>query len=73
MYYVYVLKSPAQDDIYIGYSSDLKRRMAEHASASSHSGWTLIYYEAYLAEADARQREGKLKHHGSGKVELKNV
>ena len=28
-------------------------------------------YEAYVSEKDARLREQRLKHHGSGKVELK--
>ena len=30
-----------------------------------------MYSEAYLSEADARDRERKLKGHGSGMVELK--
>jgi hypothetical protein len=43
---------------------------AKHQS-TAHPGWRLIYYEAYLKESDARNRERRLKHHGSGIVELK--
>ena len=44
--------------------------MREHAQAA-HRGWKLAYYEAYLSDADARERVRKLKAHGSGMVELK--
>ena len=69
MYYVYLLQSPGADDIYIGFTPDLRRRMREHGS--EHRDWTLVYYEAYASEKDARLRERRLKHHGSGNVELK--
>ena len=32
--------------------------------------WEVIYAEVYKSAADAKSREGKLKHHGSGKQEL---
>ena len=69
MYYVYILQSPKADDIYIGFSTDLRARMRKHRS--EHRVWRLIYYEAYASEKDARRREKRLKQHGSGKVELK--
>jgi putative endonuclease len=71
MYYVYVLQSPAADDIYVGYTEDLRRRFKEHQCRSTHQRWRLVYYEAYAAQSDARKRERRLKHHGSGIVELK--
>ena len=55
MYYVYMLQSPKADDIYIGFTPDLRRRMREHRSEHRH--WRLIYYEAYASEKDARFRE----------------
>jgi putative endonuclease len=66
MHYIYVLHSASDYGLYIGYSADLRRRLAEHqtgaARATSHRGpWRLIYYEAYLDEADARGREEYLK------------
>ncbi len=69
MYYVYLLQSPRADDIYIGFTPDLKRGMREHRS--EHRDWRLAYYEAYASAKDARLRERRLKHHGSGKAELK--
>ncbi len=70
MFYVYVLVNPESQRTYVGYSEDLKRRIREH-EGSAHRGWKLIYNEAYLCESDARERERKLKAHGSGMIELK--
>lgn len=70
MHYVYMLKKPGTKLIYIGYSADLKRRMREHQDRE-HPGWILVYYEAYLAEADARGRERVLKHYGNVQQLLK--
>ena len=69
MYYVYLLQSPSADDIYIGFAPDLRRRMREHRS--EHRDWRLIYYEAYASAKDARLRERRLNHHGSGQAELR--
>ena len=71
MYYVYVLQSPRADEIYVGFSTDLGARIKGHQSLLRHREWRLVYYEAYSAERDARRRERRLKHHGSGLVELK--
>ena len=50
MFYVYLLHSIADDGLYIGYSTDLKRRLSEHKRGASvatrHRGpWKLIYLE----------------------------
>jgi putative endonuclease len=71
MFYVYVLQSESDCGLYIGYSANLRRRLAEHKSgmafSTSYRGpWALIYYEAYTHEADARGRERFLKS-GSGR------
>jgi putative endonuclease len=71
MFYVYVLHSDADCGLYIGFSTDLRRRLKEHqagdAFATSYRGpWQLIYYEAYLEEEDALGRERYLKS-GSGR------
>ena len=75
MFYVYVLQSDSDDGLYIGFSTDLRRRLAEHqegkAFATSYRGpWRLIYYEAYQEEADALGRERYLKS-GGGRRFLK--
>lgn len=71
MFYVYILKSKKDDKSYIGSTNDLKSRMKLHNSGRILSTklrrpLTLIYYEAYLAEGDARRREQKLKNFGQG-------
>lgn len=69
MYYVYVLQSLKDENyLYIGYTSDLKERFKNHnlgkiRSTISRGPYSLIYYEAYKSETDARQREVHLKTH----------
>lgn len=67
MYYVYVLKNLRENEIYIGYTNNLQRRLKEHKAKKPE----LIYYEAYKSEKDARAREVKLKQHGQTKRRLK--
>ena len=76
MYYVYVLKSKKNDFIYIGSTPDLKKRVQSHNTGRNQSTkfyvpFKLIYYEAYFDKRDARDREHKLKHHGSAVGHLK--
>ena len=70
MYYIYVLKNDKTNEIYYGYTNNLKRRLKEHCN--NNCRWKLIYYEAYLSELDARERERKLKHYGQARNHLKN-
>ncbi len=75
MHYVYVLRSLSDDGLYIGYSANLRKRFEQHAQgasfATSYRGpWKLIYYEAYLEQADALGREHYLKS-GAGRRFLK--
>jgi len=69
MYYVYILKHPSEDRIYIGFSADLRSRMKRHQSV--HRNWRLAYYEAYASQRDARARERRLKHYGNVQQLLK--
>ena len=69
MCYVYILKHPTEDRIYIGFSADLRSRMQDHQSVPR--GWKLAYYEAYASEADARERERRLKDYGNVKQLLR--
>jgi predicted GIY-YIG superfamily endonuclease len=69
MYYVYILKD-LEYKLYIGYSANLKQRIAAHLSKSQYTSKKmhipeLIYYEAYSTEGLARARESKLKQFGS--------
>lgn len=77
MFYVYLLQHSETDQIYIGYTADLRRRVKQHnakgqKSTTRKSGqWSLKYYEAYASEIDAILRERKLKEHGSAKHKLR--
>lgn len=76
MFYVYVLKSKRDNKAYIGYSSDLRRRLKEHNQGFSKATekrrpFILVYYEAYHAKSDARRRELKLKKFKNSYKELK--
>jgi putative endonuclease len=66
MYYTYCLKSKFGNELYYGYTNDLIRRCKEHGNQ-----WKLVYYEAYLSEDDAREREQKLKDYGQARTHLK--
>ena len=76
MYYVYLLQSEKDQSTYIGYSDDLKKRVAHHNSGRvsftrKHKPYKLVYYEAYLVEKDARIREINLKRKGGQRDFLK--
>ena len=67
MFYVYCLQSESQkEELYFGYTNDLKRRITEHnagqnISTKRYKPWKIIYYEACLLESDAKRREKYLK------------
>jgi len=69
MYYTYLIKDWKNNQTYIGYTEDLKRRMVEHRNKKPE----LIYYEAYKSKKDARERERKLKQRGQTIRRLKEV
>ena len=76
MYYVYILSSEQDNNLYIESSNDLRRRLSEHnsgkvTSTKSRGPFVLKYYEAYKAESDARRREQSLKRDGRALAQLK--
>ncbi|MFH1561624.1 MAG: GIY-YIG nuclease family protein [Patescibacteria group bacterium] len=76
MFYVYVLKSKLTGKIYVGYSTDLKKRLTDHNRGKTRSTkdqrpWFLVYYEAYQDATDARKREASLKKNHAAKADLK--
>lgn len=78
MFYVYVLQSEKDGGLYIGFTSDLKHRFAEHQggqslSTSHRRPLVLIYYEAYLEESDALGRERFLKSGGGRRFLAKQL
>ena len=76
MFYVYVLQSKKDTKLYIGSTNNLEKRFKKHNdgeifSTKSRRPFELIYYEAFLSEKDAREREKQLKHFGKAYQELK--
>ncbi len=63
MYYVYVLINKKNKGVYVGYTNNLVRRFKQHKRKFPQD--KLIYYEAFLNEQNAREREKKLKYHSS--------
>lgn len=66
MYYVYVLQSKIGRKLYVGFSTDLQRRLREHQNKKVHTTARfgeieLIFYEAFKDEKDALRRESYLK------------
>lgn len=65
-HYIYVLRSLADGNFYVGYTNDLRRRFDEHCAGSVPSTrkrrpLELVYYEACRSQADATKREKYLK------------
>lgn len=74
MYYVYFILNEL-NYLYYGSTNDLRNRLMQHNSGKCISTkghqWKLIYYEAYLSESDAREREQRLKYHGQALAQVK--
>jgi len=66
MFYVYVLESKKNGNLYMGYTTDLIKRVLEHnqgrnISTRPYMPWQPIYYEACLNKEDAKRREKYFK------------
>ena len=75
MFYTYVLKSNKDGKLYIGWTKNLRNRIKEHSEAQviatkNRLPMKLVYYEAYLSEKKAIEREKQLKT-GFGRAYLK--
>ena len=76
MAYIYILKSLQDGNLYIGSTSDLSRRLAQHnegqvVSTRDRRPFEVVYYEAYRSEHDARKREANLKLRSRAFAQLK--
>ncbi|OIO00062.1 excinuclease ABC subunit C [Candidatus Desantisbacteria bacterium CG_4_10_14_0_8_um_filter_48_22] len=77
MYYVYILKSEKDGKHYIGMTSNLELRLAEHNNGSVKSTQNrtplkIIHYESYPDKKDATKRERFLKT-GKGREFIKLI
>ena len=76
MFYVYVLKSKIDGQLYIGSANNLKERLKLHNkgkvfATKARIPFELVYYEAYKSEHDARNRESNLKLRSRAFTQLK--
>ena len=76
-YYVYILQSKKDSELYVGCTNDLKRRLKEHNdglvfSTKGKHPYAIIHYEAFLHKKDAFLREKWLKT-GWGRNQIKKI
>ena len=65
-HYTYILQSQKNGSLYIGYTSDLRKRLHDHNAGKSQATkpyipYKLICYEAFLDMSDAKNRATYLK------------
>ena len=77
MFFVYILQSKKDKNLYIGYSNDLRKRLKEHnlglvRSTKSRILFVLVYYESYASKQNAIKREHNLKLRAKALRQLKN-
>ncbi len=65
-YYVYILKSLKNNDIYIGSTADISNRIQLHnqgkvKSTKGYRPWQLSEYREFNSRSEAIQQEGFLK------------
>jgi len=76
-YYVYILFSLKDGGLYIGYTTNLKKRLTQHSNnqvtaTKDRTPLKLIHYEYFVDKADAKAREEFLKS-GYGRRQLKQI
>jgi putative endonuclease len=74
-YYVYILYSLKDKGLYIGFTTDLKKRLITHAKGANSATkfripFKLLHYEYFINKTDAKAREVFLKS-GFGRSQLK--
>ena len=77
MYYVYVLLSQKDKNLYIGFTENIQQRLDEHNAGKNVSTrlrrpFKLIYYEGHTSKSDALRREKYFKS-SKGKTTLKQI
>lgn len=69
MNYVYIIRSiDYPEQVYVGYTKDLKKRLYNHNSGTTHhtekyKPWKIVMYVAFECEKKARAFEKYLKSH----------
>ena len=76
-FWVYALSSEVDGRIYVGFSSNVEKRLKEHNAGKTKSTkgfrpWKVIYTESVTSRIEARKLEKYYKS-GSGKEKLKLI
>lgn len=76
MYYMYILISDKNETLYIGYTTNVVKRLNQHnngdtPSTKRYRPWQLVYVEGYFSDDDAKKREITLKNYGRTYAQLK--
>jgi len=76
MFYVYLIQSKKDKELYVGSTNNLKRRLLEHNQGLNFSTkhripFELVYFEGYKSEEDTRHREHNLKLRANALNQLK--
>jgi putative endonuclease len=78
MYYTYVLYSQKHDKTYIGYTSDIKKRLARHNSLNNkgytkkYQPWEVLFIEEFDERTEATKKEKYWKSH-VGRDKIKRI
>jgi putative endonuclease len=77
-HFTYILFSPSKGKYYIGYTSDLVKRIRRHNEKSKgftgkNSDWILVYSEIYSSKELAYAREREIKRWKSRKMIIKLI
>jgi len=78
MFYVYILRSKKDSNLYVGYTSNLKKRYIEHnkgrvKSTKDRRPLYLVYCEPFYDKRSAKNRERFLKNTPSGGILKKKL
>ena len=66
MWFVYIIQSEFDGSFYVGYTSDLDKRLEAHNNGQSRytrkkMPWKLVYNESFDTKTEALKRERKIK------------
>lgn len=77
-YYLYILQSEKDNKLYVGYTDNVKRRLAEHNNGLSKSTkprrpFRLVYQEEFSNKSEAAKKEWYLKNTPEGGILKKKL
>ena len=77
IFIVYILQSEVDESYYVGYTSDINKRLIDHNSKSAYYTsrkipWRIVYTEFFESKTDAIKREIFIKKQKS-KVFIKSL